>query len=554
MLEIRTCLFRKDYDRADGKKQLKILAKVGDNSTNSFREKKRYEITILKDNENYTVNDNEYERLKKVCKERVALFNTEVRIRSIITDLLSKNIKINAQVIHDKLYELENKLAENENLLQWNELLGNYSKLDADATSEDITNLELAMEELTTKQGTITDEDISDLFDSIKFDASREKLLKEIENKSLNERYLKGHFDRSSIIEVFGYCWSTNLQKNEPWIAVSYKSLIIQLADFIYCSKTASPKITDFNHKWVDNFLVYLIKKGYPKINVTGYSPFGINKYHDKLKSATRVPYKTSSFKKAVKHLKQYINILQTAGLLPISAVSVKAITPRTYISRDTVTENYTRREHTLNLQELNDLQNKVFSDSKLALARDMFLIQVFAGGLRVMELYNKHLSVQGDFISIYRQKTKKITVNPILPELEKVLKRNNDQLPIFLKDSDYRTCLKEIANMMDWERTILIMNTTLDAEGKSGNKDEDNVEVISVKDIFKPYCARKTIVNFLSVHGFSEEEIIEFTQHQDIKTLKHYKEFLSPEQKQALVFEKLVNKSKSMLDAIEAP
>lgn len=544
MLEIRTYLFRKDYNRADGKKQLKILAKIGDNSTNSFRQKKKYEITILKDTKKYLVTDIEYERLKKVCKERVALFNTEIRIKSIITELLSKNVKINPQIIHDRLYELENKLAESENLLKWNELLGNYSRTDADATNEDIANLEQAMVELTHEQGTITDEDISDLFDSIKFDASREKLLKKIENMSLNERYLKGHYDKSSIIEVFGYCWSANVLNKEPYVAGSYKSLILQLADYIFNSKKASPKITDFNHKWVDNFLAYLIEKGYPEIKVIGYSPFGIKKYYDKLKTATRVPYKTSTFQKAVKHLKHYIKILQRENLLSIAAISYDAISATTYLSRTSVKENYTRREHTLNLKELNDLQNKIFDNNNHALARDMFLIQVFAGGLRVMELYNKNLSIQDKRISVYRLKTRKITVNPILPELDKVLKRNDNQIPNLLKVADYRIYLKEIAELMKWDRIIKVMNTTLDAKGKSGDNDSDVVEDISIKNIFKPYVARKTIVKYLSIHGFSRDEIMEFTQHEDIKTLKYYLANLTPEEKQILVDEKLFVKT----------
>lgn len=540
MLEIRTCLYRKDYDRADGKKQLKILAKVGDNSTNTFRVKKRYEITILKDAKNYLVTDIEYERLKKVCEERLSLYQSEIRIKHIITDLLSAKVKINNQVIHDKLYELENKLAENENLLKWNEFLGNYSKHDADATNEDIAYLEHAMIELTKEQETITDEDISDLFDSIKFDASREKFLKKIENMSLNERYLKGHFDKSSIIEVFGYCWSTNILNNEPYIADSYKSLILQLADYIYNSKKASPKIADFNHKWVDNFLGYLIEKGYPKIKVIGYTPFGIKKYYDKLRTASRDSYKTSTFQKAVKHLKQYIKILQRANLLSIAAVSCDAISATTYLSRASVKENYTRREHTLNLKELTDLQNKIFDNSNHAIARDMFLIQVFAGGLRVMELYDRNLSIQGNFISVYRLKTQKITVNPILPELDKVLKRNNNKIPTLLSVADYRIYLKEIAELMEWDRTIKVMNTTLDAKGKSGDKDKVTVEDISIKNIFKPYVARKTIVKYLSLKRFSRDEIMEFTQHEDIKTLKYYLANLTPEEKQILVNEKL--------------
>ena len=302
MLEIRTNLFRKDYPRTDGKKQLKVLVKIIDNSVNTFRIKKRYEIKILKNKEIYTVTDAEYQRLKTKCEERLSLDNTQVRIKYIIPELLAAKVKLSNQVIHDKLYEIENKLAENENLLKWNELLDNYSKHDTDATNEDIANLEHAMIELTAEQGTITDQDISDIFDSIKFDASREKHLKRIGKMSLNERYLKGHFDKNSIIEVFGYCWSTNVLKNEPYIGQSYKSLILQLADYIYNSKTASPKITDFNHQWVDNFhtgynlecisdfikfsrdndvYIYNLDKGFKYYINTFFTEEGIPKYYN---------------------------------------------------------------------------------------------------------------------------------------------------------------------------------------------------------------------------------------------------------------------------------
>ena len=74
---VKTNLIRKDFPRQDRTRQLKVLAKVGYESLNRFREIRRYEVKILKDKQIYTVSDAEYRDLKnKVSDERLRLFAT----------------------------------------------------------------------------------------------------------------------------------------------------------------------------------------------------------------------------------------------------------------------------------------------------------------------------------------------------------------------------------------------------------------------------------------------------------------------------------------------
>ena len=77
---VNTNLMRKDFQRQDGTKQLKVLAKVGYESGNRFRELRRYEIKILKDNQIYTVTDAEYRDLKNahyLFHSRIEIFKEQ---------------------------------------------------------------------------------------------------------------------------------------------------------------------------------------------------------------------------------------------------------------------------------------------------------------------------------------------------------------------------------------------------------------------------------------------------------------------------------------------
>lgn len=547
MLEIKTNLFRKTFVREDGKRQLKILVKIGTKSFKGFIEKNRFELPIIINSEPLVVNDSEYEKLKsKLSDERLLIFQTEIHIKSIITDLISRNEMVNSKIIQDKLQSINMQSEEDKKLMEWNKLLKkNPDKgVDDELIIDELEQMNQVISDIATEQGFITDEDISNAFESIRFEKSRLKELTKIDKMSLNERYRQNHFDKKSIIQVFGYCWSTQESNGDPFVPDGYKSLVFHLADYIFNANNISRSISHFNDEWVRNFLKYCIKNGFPKIRIANYTPFNIIDESAKFKEAKRQPYKVATFKKLVKHLKRYILILQKEGLLNRQSIDYKTIEASDYLSRKTTINDTTRVQHTLVPSELLALQKQKFENTEYTLARDMYLIQVFAGGLRLEELYTPKLNIQGDFINIYRFKTKQHTKNPIFNELKEVLQRYNYKIPNLLTREKYRLYLKQIAEIMNFNRKIESVGTTIGVYNE--------VEIYTVKDIFKPYSARKTLVLYLCIKGFTREEIIEFTGHQDIKTLKYYLDSLPAEEKARLVKEKITDSQvKELLSSV---
>jgi hypothetical protein len=377
----------------------------------------------------------------------------------------------------------------------------------------------------------ITEEEIQDIAAGVEFEESRDKEIKRISSMDFNERYKTGNYNRSNIFELFGFCWSVNPKNGESLVTGSYKSLIVQLNDYRFNAKP-SAQVKDFNDEWIDSFLRYLIEKGYPVIHERGYDPFTIVKYRDRFVNSERLPYKEKSFQKVVKHLKRHIDILQKYDLIPYKK-NTKLIQASDYLKRKAKKQTYTRREHSLTVQEFNLMADTDFKDQKLNLARDMFVIAVLGGGFRTQELYNDHVYVQDNRIHIYRSKTNQTSTNPIFLQLNDVIKRHNG-LPLFLNVDDFRTCLQTIAQQIPLDRIISIPDTFI-------NSRRDMIKV-RIYEIFNPYFARKTCVTMLNYLGLSEEEIIEFTSHADKRTLKYYKGNMTIEDKERLISSKLSN------------
>jgi len=346
---------------------------------------------------------------------------------------------------------------------------------------------------------------------------------------TFNERYKTGNYNKSNIFELFGFCWSDNPKNGEPLITGSYRSLIVQLNDYRFNAKP-SESVKDFNDVWITNFLKYLINKGYPLVHIRGYDPFTIIKYRGRFIKAQRLPYNEISFQKLVKHLKRHIDILQKFDLIPYTK-NTKLIQASDYLKRKAKKQIFTRRDHSLTVKEFNLIADTDFKDEKLNLARDMFIIAVLGGGFRTQELYTDHLYVQDNRLNIYRQKTNERSINPILLQLNDVIKRH-DGFPEFLNVEDYRSGLKEIAKQIPLDRVISIPDTKVNSE--------KGYKKVRIYEIFNAYFARKTCVTILNHYGLTEEEIIEFTCHADTRTLKHYKGKMTIEDKERLMQSKL--------------
>lgn len=530
---IKTNLFRVSYKRQDGSSQLKVLAKIGYMSGKKFNELKRFEVTVRDEFNNiYLVTDSQYEKLKSEppTTERLRLFNIETKIKKILLDQISEGKDFTVDDINSKLYDIQKEEALDTEVTSWNNFLKSisFSEKEKSFQSDEIKRIEKAIEEKIGEQGDITDEEIDNIKDSISIEIEIEKDKKLTQSLTLDERYAQDKFDKNNIIEVFGYCWSKNSMNNDPFIADSYQSLIFHLADYILNGDMVSNSLTKFNLKWIEGFLKFKVKKGYPLIHFKGYTPFNIFDKKKSFTNASRESFKIASFQKIVKMLKHYINILQKVGLIPQTAVNTNHINASDFLSRSLNRDSYTKIEFTLEYEEIEQLLTASFKDPKMQLATDMYIIQMFAGGLRPSELYTGNLRFENTYVGFYRSKSKMISKNPILIEVKDVLKRYPEGLPEFLNISTYRKQLKEVAKHFKWNRIISEPNTRINSK--------KNVTEYKLNEVFAPFTARKTFINYLANLGLADELIIQFTGHTDVKILKYYKNRLNLEQKKQVI------------------
>lgn len=530
---IKTNLFRVRYRREDGTKQLKVLAKIGYNADSKFNELRRFEVTVRdKFNNIYVVTDDQYKRLRAQPPsiERLSLFQVETQIKRIVLQLVEEKKEFSTKDINNRLYSVQEEENRDFKVKTWSEFLAeiNHGEVDTAFQREEIERIETAIKEAIADGAVLTEEDIDNIKDSVGIDLQRDKEKVSVSKMTLDERYSKGRFDRNDIIQTFGYCWSKNSRNGDPFVANSYKQLIFQLTDYILNGNSVSHSTKDFNLKWVENFLSFKAQKGFPKTHLRGYTPFDIMSYKESFVSSPREGYKAASFRKLVKVLKQYINILQKARLISVNAINTRHIDASDYISRDANTDNYTKIEYTLEYEEIEQLLNTSFEDHQQQLAVDMYIIQMFAGGLRPTELYNGGIEFCDGHVSLFRSKNKRISKNPVLPEVKNVLSRYPDGLPEYLPIHIYREKLKEVAEYFMWNRIIEEPNTKLNPDS----------QVIKHKlfEVFSPLTARKTFINYLANMGIADELIIQFTDHTDVKILKHYKRKLNLIQKKKII------------------
>jgi 1,2-phenylacetyl-CoA epoxidase PaaB subunit len=533
ILEIRTNPFKKSPVRKkDGLHQVKIRVFIGSNDYGKFRNKITLEVTILDESNNPVLaSSSEFENRKSNKSLNLIILKTEVKIKDSVGQMIKDNTKLTSTNLFDYLYK-KRKSQKTETIPDTEETVWNdeVKKFFNEPVPVSVwEKYKLAVIEDDTEE--IAEEEMQNIADGVYFDHLRDKEIKRVSSMSFNERYKTGNYDRSNIFELFGFCWSVNPKNGESLVTGSYKSLIVQLNDYRF-NANPSERVLDFNDEWINKFLRYLIDKGYPVIHERGYDPFSIVKYQERFVKSKRLPYKEKSFQKVVKHLKRHIDILQKYDLIPYKK-NTKLIQASDYLKRKSKKQTYTRREHSLTVQEFNLIADTDFKDQKLNLARDMFVIAVLGGGFRTQELYNDHLYVQENRLHIYRTKTNETSTNPIILQLNDVINRHNG-LPEFLKVDDFRTSLQIIAKQIPLNRIISIPNTLI-------NSDKDLIKV-KISEIFNPYFARKTCVTILNHLGLTNEEIIEFTCHADVRTLRYYQGNMTIEDKERLINLKLTN------------
>ena len=519
---IKSYPFLKHYKReSDDKSQVVIRARIYFLMAGKQILHKTFDVKLLSPEGNIVrATDAELKNRNIQDNLKYRIPEVDLMINKGILRLIRENKELNLENVFKFTYKVNAETDNQANNLIFNndieELFGYPIPI---AVWEEIISQKFISEE--TGEAVLYEE-LEDIARNIESEYYSHVRKEEVEKMSVNERYKKGEFDKNNIFECFGFCWSNHPTKDEPLICGGYKGLLLRLHDYRY-NECPSEINKDFNEDWINDFLKFLVQEGYALVHPKNYTPFNLIKHKIDFIKAERHAYKFGAFEKLVKQLKRYIFLLQKNNIIAYNR-NIDNINAKDFISRTVNTTGYTRRTHSLTIEEFKKLSSTDFGNPKLNTARDMFVIATLGGGFRGEEFYNDELSIEerddNYVINIYRSKTQTLESNPVFGALEKLIIKNNGNLPKFLPIAEFRKSLKKIAEILEFNRIIISPDTSINSSGKQ-------VKHV-LKDIFSIYFARKTFVEFLDSAGMVDDDIIEFTSHSKTDTLKHYKGNLS--------------------------
>lgn len=193
----------------------------------------------------------------------------------------------------------------------------------------------------------------------------------------------------------------------------------------------------------------------------------------------------------------------------------------------------------TLYHDEFKKIENADFSKVKdkntrerYELAQLMFMVQTYAGGLRISELYeikkDSFEEINGEMrLLIMSKKTRKPINTPVSDKLLVILKKNKFNLPRFDFEQDYNDALKEIALYLGLDREILIYDDYAHVDSPKHKKRK-------LYALFSSKLARKALVSILYNQGEKIEYISRITNHSKT-TIEYYIELEDKHKKKML-------------------
>jgi hypothetical protein len=525
---VKTYAVLLSYKAKDDTKQVAIRVRIIERKT---KKENRTNIVCYDElNESIKLTTIAFKSNKYDIKIKNRIAEIDERVKFAIHHFLSHNLTITkkklTQFVYNKMSDEQKTVFSDENvddpvIVEQLENIG----IDTPVAKDVVSKFATLKEDDFRNDETGEQIDIEDVINGIQAEYDQKIRDEEISKMGVDVRYKKGHFNKENIFDIFGFCWSISKKKGKPYISDGYKSLILKMADY-RVNAQPDEHVSKFNEKWISDFILFLKLEGYAKVHPKNYTPFTIKEYDFKLLTAERNVYTYSGFDKQIKHLKKYIDTVQGAGLIPKHTVDTRFINTSDYIANNTVT--YTRSSHALNTSEIELILNSRL-DGKNETARQMFLIQTFAGGLRNEEFYNKYfkLAHANDmwYFMYYASKVDVAVENPLIEGYSDVLlKQISYELPVFLKVDEYRAKLTEVASELKLNRNIRYLIPM--ANGKTQVIDKKIWEIIN------PYWCRKSFVRFAYSLGWTGDKIIQWTGHGDTKTLKSYFDQLSAEEK----------------------
>lgn len=359
--------------------------------------------------------------------------------------------------------------------------------------------------------------DIDDLARNLQGMIEDEARKSKINKLSPEIRYKRNLYNVEDIFELFGSIYYDDKIPN------TYDKIVIRMFEYLHYQKP--PRHTQtFNQKWIENFLKFLWQEGYSKVSTRNFDPLNFNP--DIFLNKTREKYNSDNLYKLFEIIKTLTRRFVKKGLLtPIEFSNIQL----SEICGKHQDKKGKRKNQNLIISEFNQLFQYQFDKKKtkeyneffqkyydkstqqitiddLATARDMFCLQVMAGGLRgYRELQTVKFLKDDDSLTFHMDKVNFTLINPLNEYTRKIAERTDYQLPrLNFTNSEntlehiYRALLKTIAEIIPFNRSITVKG-----------------HLIKIKEKFNPFFARKTFVQLMyDEFNFTIENISSFTGH----------------------------------------
>lgn len=395
------------------------------------------------------------------------LTKVEHNVKDAINELIDKNIRINQENIINLTYINEINAQENERKIARGEIIVDEQG-GAFASHDEFV-------------------DFIEMTDDPKFDGLKKSM---------------GFYKKEYILDY----WDEYIKDYAP---DSYNTPRFIIAEYIK-NTGDNCKATEFSSEWLHRFFERIAKDGY------SYRKDGTN----------RKPYMVSTITKYYKHLRSFgdylfseLKIIDNQDYKRFKLKKKKS-KKKSLIKYKTSTFN---NAHALYKKEFDWFYWFTFEDKQLELVRDMFVLQVFLGGLRQVDFYKlskQNFSRDSNGIKIWfkQQKTDDEVHNTVNKNyIEPILEKYPNIFKEFPRADIYNKLLKVAAEVAGLKRPLMFTFDYIDAS-------ESKVEWIEMYKKISNDWARNCIVSILAELGYPDDRIAKVTGHKDLEMIKYYK------------------------------
>lgn len=310
-----------------------------------------------------------------------------------------------------------------------------------------------------------------------------------------------GIYEKSSILDY----WDEFIRDYAP---NSYNAPKHAIEEYIRITGD-NCKVSEFSSSWLERFFKNIINNGY-SLQKDGKQ---------------RLPYTITTIVKYDKHLKHFGDFL-FEELKLLNNQEYKRFSLRRKSKKQSLIKY--EPEPFINTQALYKKEFDwfyyfQFDDKELELARDMFILQVWSGGMRQVDFYklseqNFHKDSNGIKVWFTQHKTDDEVLNTVNQNyLDPILKKYPNIFKEFPKVHIYNRLLKNAAEAAGLKRKLKFRFEYI--------KDDHATEIWM--EIYKKITnewARNCAVSILAELGYPDDRISKFIGHRDMEMIKHYK------------------------------